>query len=257
MAAITSFQPGGYPGRPYGSFAGRVPAATATVSGTATTGITEVEYRTSSKVILIDIANDTLEVGATFDAARAAVLAGITSTSGIFIANQVVGTVVRTSDTRITITLAADPLYDISSTDTITVIVPESVLVTSISDVLATPTFTVTAVAAAAAATQQPSGVRKSKPPVIRLSDLKPESRQNTADFLKAKLGLFDEPATQQPVIKPGKAAFKAGARSKADVERDRLAMEALRNAELEAADEIRIIRQNNEILAIILMANG
>ena len=250
MAAITSFQPGGYPGRPYGSFAGRVPAATATVSGTATTGITEVEYRTSSKVILIDIANDTLEVGATFDAARAAVLAGITSNSGIFIANQVVGTVVRTSDTRITITLAADPLYDISSTDTITVTVPESVLVTSISDVLATPTFTVTAVAVPAVVTEMPGsgGTRKrKKAKVIRYSDF--SGREEYEKALReqiAESGLVSKKLPATPKEIEAAVVERIGKRS--------AQMDTAIKVSQEVLQQLQDIRDDDEAMLLMLM---
>ena len=57
---------------------------------------------------------------------------------------EVVGAVVRTSNTVVTITLTAAAAYAIASDETITVTIPASALVTSGSPVVATPTFTVT-----------------------------------------------------------------------------------------------------------------
>lgn len=98
--------------------------------------------------------------------------------------------------------------------------------------------------------TTQPSGVSKGR--VIHLSDLSPDSRQSTADYIKARMNLpvFEElPPEKIPV-------YKAGRKSKKALERERLAEEARIAMEIEAQDEIRILRNNNTIIAIIMMAN-
>ena len=155
MAAITSFQPGGYPGRPYGSFAGRVAATTATITGTATAGITEADVVAGGRTIIITLANDTWVAGGSFDnTVKQAIINGLDSAqseaggwNNKVRDLEVVGAVVRTSDTIVTITLTASPTYDITATETITVTVPSTALTTSLLDVTGTPTFTVTAVA--------------------------------------------------------------------------------------------------------------
>ena len=69
---------------------------------------------------------------------------------------EVVGAVVRTSDTVVTVTLTAAASYAITADETITVTVPASALVTSAVEVTATPTFD--AVADVAAGAGIPSG---------------------------------------------------------------------------------------------------
>ena len=95
----------------------------------------------------------------------------------------------------------------------------------------------------------QPSGVGRGR--VFRLSDLSPESRQSTADFLKAQLGLDEKYAEQ---VEPQKA-LKAGRKTKAAREAERLAELAMRNAAIEAENEIRTITNNN-ILILMMMAS-
>lgn len=120
------------------------PATLAAITGTATTGITEADVQAGGKTIIITLTNDTwAAAGAAFDAQRQNILDGLASTSGIFAINEPVTSVVRTSDTVVTITLTADPTYDIVVTDTITDTVPASALTTSLVGVLATPSFTV------------------------------------------------------------------------------------------------------------------
>lgn len=55
-------------------------------------------------------------------------------------------TVVRTSDTVVTITLAASPSYSISTEEVVTATVPASALVTSSSEVVGTPVFTINSI---------------------------------------------------------------------------------------------------------------
>ena len=99
--------------------------------------------------------------------------------------------------------------------------------------------------------TTRETGVRGSKPRVIKFSDLSPQSRQSTAEFLKAQLGLdekYAEAQQQQPA--------KVGRRSKAQREAERVAELAMRNAAIEAENEIRIVRNNN-MLILLMAANG
>ena len=103
--------------------------------------------------------------------------------------------------------------------------------------------------------TTQETGVRHARPPVIRLSDLSPESRQSTADFLKAQLGLDEKYAQSEGAAEQATRTFRAGRKTRADRERERLAELAMRNAEIESQDEIRMVRNNN-ILLLIMMAN-
>ena len=105
--------------------------------------------------------------------------------------------------------------------------------------------------ARAVVATTQETGVKHRRPPVIRLSDLKPGDRQSTADFLKTQLGLdekYAEARQQQPA--------KVGRKSKAQREAERVAELAMRNAAIEAENETRTVRNNN-MLILLMMANG
>jgi len=148
--------------------------ASAVITGTASDGMTEAEVvggtanllletggnllkedggllLIGGETIIITLTNDTwVAAGATFDAARAAILAGLDSNlSETFGWNnevrdkEVVGAVIRTSDTVVTITLSAAPDYDITEDEVITVTIPASALTGS--ELTATPTFTVTA----------------------------------------------------------------------------------------------------------------
>ena len=125
------------------------------VSGTATASIDEDDITTGGKTVIIMLTGDTwVTAGATFEAQRQNIIDGMDAAASP--ANgwndevrdkEVVGAVVRTSDTVVTITLTAAALYDVSATETITVTVPATALVTSGSALIATPTFTVDAIA--------------------------------------------------------------------------------------------------------------
>lgn len=125
----------------------------AVVTGTASDGLIESEITTGGETIIITLTNDTwVAAGATFDAQRQNIIDGLTSAESESTGwnnevrdNLAVTTVVRTSDTAVTITLSAQSGYDITSNETITVTVPATALVTSGSAVVATPTFTVLA----------------------------------------------------------------------------------------------------------------
>lgn len=125
----------------------------AAVTGTITPTATEADIVTGGKTIIITLTNDTwVTAGATFDAQRANIAAGVDSAqsegtgwNAVVKAGIDVGDVVRTSDTVVTITLDAEATYNITATETITVTVP-STAVTGATEIVATPTFTVTAV---------------------------------------------------------------------------------------------------------------
>lgn len=129
---------------------------TATLSGTVTASINEVDIRAGGKTIILTVSDDTwVASGATFDAQRQNIIDGLDAatspTNGWN--NELVGTggsgsidvtdVVRTSDTVVTITLPADAQYDISATETITATIPATALTISALAVVASPTFTV------------------------------------------------------------------------------------------------------------------
>ena len=97
-------------------------------------------------------------VGSAFNVLRGSVIAGLDETGGEGQANGWNNKVrdggvlqpkhvVRTSDEIVTITLPPIPLYDISSTETITGTAPNAALVTSGDDIVGSPTFDITAVA--------------------------------------------------------------------------------------------------------------
>ena len=123
----------------------------AAVTGTAIASITESDIVTGGKTIIITLTNDTwVTAGATFDAQRQNIINGLDSAQSELTGwnaevrdKEVVGSVVRTSNTVVTITLSASASYDITAQETITVTVPATALTTSASAVVATPTFTV------------------------------------------------------------------------------------------------------------------
>jgi hypothetical protein len=129
-------------------------AATVTVALTGTiTTATEADIRTGGKTIILTVTNDTwVASGATFNAQRAAIIAGIDSAQAeaagwdaVVKAGLAVGDVVRTSDTIVTITLPAFASFNITATETVTATVPAAAL-TSAGVVVASPTFTVAVV---------------------------------------------------------------------------------------------------------------
>jgi len=150
-------------GRKAGSFAGRAPTVLAAITGTATASITEADLVVGGRTVIITLTNETwATAGASFDAQRQAIINGLDSAQAeatgwntVIRDAEVVGAVIRTSDTVVTITLSAAASYDITAAETITVTVPSSALVTSLVDVTGTPTFTVSAVAEVS---QEPSG---------------------------------------------------------------------------------------------------
>ena len=87
----------------------------ATVTGTATATITEADVVAGGKTIIITLTGDTwVAAGATFDAQRQAILDGVVSAqseadgwNNVVSAHEPVTSVVRTSNTVVTITLTA------------------------------------------------------------------------------------------------------------------------------------------------------
>lgn len=130
----------------------------AAVTGTAIATIDEDDVVAGSKTIILTLTNDTwVAAGATFDAQRQNIIDGLDSAQAEGAGwnaevrdKEVVGAVVRTSATVVTITLSAAAAYDITAQETITATVPATALVTSSGDITATPTFTVDPIAAAA-----------------------------------------------------------------------------------------------------------
>ncbi len=128
------------------------------LSGTITAATVEADIQAGGKTIILTLSGDTwVAAGATFDAQRANIIAGLTSAesealgwNNVVKALQGVGGVVRTSATVVTITLDAQATYDITAAETITVTVPSTALAQGGASVVATPTFSVAEGGAAA-----------------------------------------------------------------------------------------------------------
>jgi hypothetical protein len=123
---------------------------TATLTGTATSNITEADIVTGGKTILLTLTNDTwVTAGATFDGERQAIINGCDSAQAEATgwdaevkAKMAVTDVVRTSNTLVTITLPAEAAYNITAQETITVTIPGSAVAQGAA-IVASPTFTV------------------------------------------------------------------------------------------------------------------
>lgn len=129
----------------------RIESLVVDLSGTVTTA-DEQHIRSGGRTILLDVFGDTWVSGASFDNARQAILDGLDS-GGVETLGwnnevrdaQPVTAVVRTSSTRVTITLTTDSAnYDITETETITATIPITALNGAPEDtVTAAPTFTI------------------------------------------------------------------------------------------------------------------
>lgn len=125
-------------------------SVTAALTGTVTASITEADIVTGGNTIILTLTGDTwVTAGATFDAQRQNIINGIDSAQAEATgwdaevkAKEVVGAVVRTSSTVVTITLTAAAAYDITAQETITATIPATAL-TLAGAVVASPTFTV------------------------------------------------------------------------------------------------------------------
>lgn len=121
-----------------------------TLGGTAVTTLVENNLVNGGETLFIDLLDDTwVAAGATFDAQRQNIIDGLDAASSpangwnIRIRDaEVVTAVVRTSDTRVTVTFTAAAAYDIASQETITVTVPSTALASGDTPA-ANPTFTV------------------------------------------------------------------------------------------------------------------
>lgn len=112
--------------------------ASAALSGTLTTydPIREATLVAGGRTLILTLTGDTwVASGALFNAQRQAILDGLTSDqdepagwNATVRDAAVVTSVVRTSNTVVTITLAAAPTYDITADETITVTIPGSAL---------------------------------------------------------------------------------------------------------------------------------
>lgn len=126
---------------------------TVVVTGTAVPSATEVEVEASGETVILTISQGKwAELGTDFDAAREAIIDGMTSAQseagGWNIKArdlEVVGAVVRTSDTVVTLTTTNVGAYAITADETITVTVPAAAMEGQLQDVVASPTFQVIA----------------------------------------------------------------------------------------------------------------
>lgn len=112
-----------------------VDSPTAAITGTFLTTPTEAEVVAGTQTIIITLTGENWIATAGFDAQRQAIIDGLTSAgaeAGGWNAKvrdiMAVTTVVRTSDTAVTVTLPATADYSISANETVTVTVPTSAL---------------------------------------------------------------------------------------------------------------------------------
>ncbi len=146
------FQPPGYqpPGWQPEEGGGAPSVATATVSGTSVSDLTETKVIAGNETTIIDLVNDTWATsGASFNVIRQDILDGITSAQSELFGwnNEVrdkenVDAVVRTSDSRVTITWSVAALYAIDISESITITVPASAVSSGVA-IIATPALAV------------------------------------------------------------------------------------------------------------------
>ena len=124
---------------------------TAVISGTIIASVTEADIVAGTKTLIITLASDTwIAAGAgSFDLQRDEIIAGCDSDGSEALGwdlqvrdTELASSVVRTSDTVVTITWQASPLYDITAQEVISVTVPATAVVGGVA-ISATPTFTV------------------------------------------------------------------------------------------------------------------
>lgn len=124
--------------------------ATAVLTGTLVPVGRSAGIVAGSKTLIITLTGDTwVTAGGTFDAQRQAILNGIDSAQSEahgwdveVKAKAAVGEVVRTSNTQVTVTFAAQAAYAITAVETITVTIPASALAGGV-QIVATPTFAI------------------------------------------------------------------------------------------------------------------
>jgi hypothetical protein len=124
----------------------------AVVTGTITSATTEADIVAGGKTIIITLTGDTwIAAGAgSFDLQRDEILQGLDSAQSETLGWNLtvrdlepITSVVRTSDTVVTITLGGSVTYNITAQETITCTVPATAVVGG-NAIVATPTFTVT-----------------------------------------------------------------------------------------------------------------
>jgi hypothetical protein len=123
------------------------------MTGTAITGgVTEAEIVAGGETIILTLSQGTWNENTTaFNAARQAMINGMDSAQAEAAgwdaevkANEVVGAVVRTSDTVVTITLSAAAAYSVTADETITVTIPGALMEGQLES-LSAGTFVITA----------------------------------------------------------------------------------------------------------------
>ena len=131
-----------------------VSGLSASLTGTATASITEVDVVAGGKTIILTLSGDTwIAAGAgSFDLQRANIIAGLTSAqsellgwNNVVKVLQSVGGVVRTSNTVVTITLDAEATYDITAGETVTATIPGTAVAGGLA-IVASPPFTISAI---------------------------------------------------------------------------------------------------------------
>lgn len=133
--------------------AGQIRAVEAAVTGTmAVPDLGEADIVTGGKTIIItlsygkwadDIATDSTKRNALFDGLMANSETAEWSKVVTALKNDGEGAIVRNSDTRVTITLAEVPLYNISVNQSITLVIPASAIQNATSAVTALPALTI------------------------------------------------------------------------------------------------------------------
>lgn len=129
----------------------------AALTGTITASATEADIVAGGKTIILTLTGDTwVASGATFDAQRQNIINGLDSAQAeangwdaVVKAGLAVTDVVRTSATVVTITLPAFATYNITATETVTATIPSTALTGGV-QIVASPTFTVSAVSVGA-----------------------------------------------------------------------------------------------------------
>ena len=126
---------------------------TVAMTGTAIAGgVTEAEIVAGGETIILTLVNGVFNKNtAAFDAARQAMIDGMDSAQAEAAgwdvevkAKEVVGAIVRTSDTVVTITLTAQAAYAVTADETITVVIPAALMEGQLES-LSAGTFVITA----------------------------------------------------------------------------------------------------------------
>jgi len=136
------------------------PRDTVTLTGTLSDGATEAEIVSGGETLILTLTGDTwVAAGMPFDDQRQAIINGITSAASETLGwnnevrdKEVVGAVVRDSDTQATITFTAAGSYNITSNENVIATVPAAALVTSSVDIVAVPGSIVVTVSGSALA---------------------------------------------------------------------------------------------------------